>query len=95
MVTPLVAVDVIGGGYLLWGRALGGGPPGWTTLAAARIGSLPVPVPGSGAGDRITLTYLEYVAVEPIHGNAYIAEERLTGLRRTQAAQPTGGSDER
>ena len=34
----------------------------------------------AGAGYRVYLTAREYVSVEPVNGNAHIAEERLLAL---------------
>lgn len=79
---PLSAHDTHDQHYLLWGQAVPGSPRGWTRLSSARIGSFAVPLPEVGAGLRARLRAREYVAVEPRHGNAYIAEERLMGLER-------------
>lgn len=76
-IPPLAAVEVVDGTYLLWGRALADGTAGWTTLSAARIGVLRVPLAGTPPQERVALTTREYVAVEPRYGNAYVAEERL------------------
>ncbi len=89
-VDPVPAIDVIDGGYLLWGRTTDTPAPGWVTLATARIGSLQLPAPPPLPGDspdlhRIRFDVREYVAVEPTHGNAYVAEERLVQLRRVPA----------
>ncbi|MCP2337971.1 type III-D CRISPR-associated protein Csx19 [Actinomadura rupiterrae] len=71
----LEAVGTETGGYLLWGRVVEASD-GWTTLTTERIGTLRIP--GEfGRGDRVALTTREYIAREPDHGNAYIAEERL------------------
>jgi CRISPR-associated protein (TIGR03984 family) len=72
----LDAVDTLDVHHLLWGEATSQDSD-WTTLSSARTGTLTVPVQTSG---RARLTSLQYVAVEPDHGNAYIAEERLIQL---------------
>jgi len=85
---PIRAVDVLRGEYLLWGRAAAHHDTGWTTLTSARVGALDVPatVP---AGERAVLVTREYVARDPEHGNAYVAEERLLHL---ETAQPGDAS---
>jgi CRISPR-associated protein (TIGR03984 family) len=86
---PLKCLETIEQQYLLWGQAVAGAPPGWTTLTTARIGSLTVPAVAA-PGDRIRLQAIEYVAVDAEHGNAYVAEERLLGLATYSMA---GGRD--
>jgi CRISPR-associated protein (TIGR03984 family) len=92
---PVHAVDVIDdGGYLLWGHTTGGGAPGWTALATTRIGTLHAPLAAKAetGGGRVRLAVREYVAVEPVHGNAYVAEERLLRLHhvtQVQEGQPS------
>jgi CRISPR-associated protein (TIGR03984 family) len=88
---PIEAVELIEQRYLLWGEAVGGAPPGWTTLSTARIGSLTVPVSAS-PGQRVRLRAREYVVAEPQHGNAYVAEERLLGLEAHATPRPKGGT---
>ncbi|MEU5995862.1 CRISPR-associated protein Csx19 [Spirillospora sp. NPDC047418] len=76
---PVEAVDTLPGGYLLWGKAVrtsGTASGGWTTLTTERIGSLRVPGEFRG-GSHVTLATREYIARDSVHGNAYIAEERL------------------
>lgn len=75
-------VEVIGtenGGYLLWGKAVETAD-GWTTLTTERIGSLRVPT-GIERGEHASLVTREYIARDPDHGNAYIAEERLLAFQ--------------
>ncbi|MFI6209176.1 CRISPR-associated protein Csx19 [Streptomyces sp. NPDC051041] len=73
--------------YLLWGRPLRGTAT-WTTLHTPQIGTLDVPFPYTAATaerpgtkttehQRLRLAAREYVCVEPVHGNAYVSEERL------------------
>jgi CRISPR-associated protein (TIGR03984 family) len=71
----IVSVCSLEGSYLLWGRSAGSAN-GWTTLASERIGTIDIPadVP---AGLHARIVTREYVARDPDHGNAYIAEERL------------------
>jgi CRISPR-associated protein (TIGR03984 family) len=66
--------------YLLWGEGTGqqiGG--GWSELAMARIGALPVPVGNVGRNQRVLLHSVEYI-VEADHGNAVVFDERLVKL---------------
>lgn len=79
-VSPLTAVDVLSQRYLLWGRSIPPRRDGWTRLHAARIGVLDVPLTVSGDRRRVCLTAREYVSVEPVNGNAHVAEERLLAL---------------
>lgn len=72
----LDAVSTLVAHHLVWGRATGEDGP-WTTLSSTRIGALAVPV---RASDRVRLRSCQYVAVEPEHGNAFVAEERLIQL---------------
>jgi len=72
--------------YLLWGEGTGnsehaGKPlaPGWSELATARIGALPVPVANVGKKQRVCLHSVEYI-VEAEHGNAVIFDERFVKL---------------
>lgn len=72
--------------YLLWGEGTGhaehAGKPlaaGWSLLATARIGALPVPVAQVQGNERVVLRSVEYV-VEAEHGNAVVFEERLLKL---------------
>jgi CRISPR-associated protein (TIGR03984 family) len=84
---PLPILDTIPGEYLLWGRVTADAPPGWTALTTARIGVIHVPLsPPPPIGARVRLAVREYVATEPEHGNAYVAEERL--IRLEHAASP-------
>ena len=66
--------------YLLWGEGTGRQVnDGWSELATARIGGLPVPVGNVGKNQRVMLHSVEYV-VEANHGNAVIFDERLVKL---------------
>ncbi|SDR23484.1 type III-D CRISPR-associated protein Csx19 [Thermostaphylospora chromogena] len=63
--------------YLVWGKAT---PltPGWIILHSNRIGSLTIPMADPPPrGSRIRLLAREYIVADEIHGNAYVAEERL------------------
>lgn len=79
--TPVTAIGTEAGGYLLWGKAVRTSD-GWTTLTTERIGSLRVPGEFD-RGDHVELTTREYIARDPDHGNAYIAEERLLSFARS------------
>lgn len=80
VLAPLEAVAVIPQRYLLWGKTIPSRHPGWASLYSARVGVLPVPLSVCEDGGRVRLTACEYVAVESVHGNAYVAEERLLSL---------------
>lgn len=60
--------------YLLWGEATEAG-----VLLDTRIGTLSVP--GVAGAGRHVLEAREYLAVDPTTGTAYVAEERLRGVR--------------
>ncbi|MGJ6965167.1 type III-D CRISPR-associated protein Csx19 [Streptosporangium sp. G11] len=74
--------------YLVWGKVTAPPPtspaaasvPGWVTLRSARIGAVTVPMTTPATQDRVRLTAREYVVTDRVHGNAYVAEERLTGF---------------
>ncbi|GGP14093.1 TIGR03984 family CRISPR-associated protein [Nonomuraea glycinis] len=82
------AIDTRAGAYLLWGRSAGS-VNGWTTLSTERIGTIDIPaqIP---AEQHAQVLVQEYIAQDPNHGNAYIAEERL--LRFDLAAPETSTS---
>lgn len=66
--------------YLLWGEGTGRSMAnGWSELATARIGALPVPIGDVGKKQQVLLHSLEYVA-EAEHGNAFVLDERLVKL---------------
>jgi CRISPR-associated protein (TIGR03984 family) len=83
---PINAADTNAGGYLLWGRVAGTAHDGWTTFATERIGTLDIPA-AVPAGHAHVATR-EYIAVDPSHGNAYIAEERLLHFEPISPARP-------
>ncbi|WP_440106038.1 type III-D CRISPR-associated protein Csx19 [Streptosporangium sp. H16] len=76
--------------YLVWGKVVApaqatvspvaASVPGWVTLRSARIGAVTVPMTTPAPQDRVRLTAREYVVADRIHGNAYVAEERLIGF---------------
>jgi CRISPR-associated protein (TIGR03984 family) len=73
-------IDKLEQTYLLWGE--GTDRPvsnGWSELATARIGALPVPVANVGKNQRVLLHSVEYI-VEAEHGNAVVFDERLVKL---------------
>jgi CRISPR-associated protein (TIGR03984 family) len=86
---PVEALETLSGAYLLWGRAADI-CDGWTTLATPRIGTFTVPVRAE-TGTRVRLVTREYIACDPEHGNAYVAEERLLRLEPTPT--PTNAED--
>ncbi|TYK52615.1 type III-D CRISPR-associated protein Csx19 [Actinomadura decatromicini] len=79
---PLEAIGTLRGGYLLWGKAVQASD-GWTTLSTEHIGSLRVPGV-FGRGHHVALATCEYIARDPEHGNAYIAEERLLSFELSE-----------
>ncbi|MFF4652621.1 CRISPR-associated protein Csx19 [Streptomyces sp. NPDC001380] len=85
-VPPLAAVGTLDAHYLLWGRPRLGGD-GWTALHTPQIGTLHVPCPAPGPDRRLRLAAREYVCVEPRHGNAHVAEERLLRIEPTPAVR--------
>lgn len=81
----LQAIESQDGQYLLWGQGLGEGTVGWSRLATARIGTIPVPVGSVASGGRVVLRFREYFGLAPgaageRHGNVAVLEERLIGL---------------
>ncbi|SEG48675.1 CRISPR-associated protein, TIGR03984 family [Thermomonospora echinospora] len=81
------AIAVQKGQYLLWGRSVGTSG-GWTTLTTERIGAIRVPVDIPRRPGYAALTTREYIARDPRHGNAYVAEERLLGFAPTSITRP-------
>ena len=78
---PVIATSAVT--YLLWGKHTAAPNPqsvGWSLLALARIGALPVPLSGLASGQRVLLNAVEYIA-EDEYGSAFVCEERLTGLK--------------
>lgn len=89
----LHAEDTLPAYYLLWGHpqaAPSTDGAAWTALSTPRIGTLHVPVPPPPPGCRLRLVAREYVCVEPRHGNAHVAEERLLRIEPTELAEPAG-----
>lgn len=68
--------------YIVWGQGDGINRAGWSRVSTARIGPLWLPIDRIAAREMVEVTAREYIAREPGTGNAYIADERLTGLRR-------------
>ncbi|AFZ11528.1 hypothetical protein Cri9333_0582 [Crinalium epipsammum PCC 9333] len=76
----LTAIDTNEQCYLLWGEKVRSlSTPGWTRLAAARIGAIDVPVSSQTDEARIYLQTLEYLG-EDEYGNVAVVEERLIRL---------------
>ncbi len=80
-IDPLDAITTLSASYLLWGTVSSPTTGTWATLTSARVGPLTVPLPrdtpSPEPATRISLATREYVAADPEHGNAYVAEERL------------------
>ncbi|MEA2687182.1 MAG: hypothetical protein QOE93_2377 [Actinomycetota bacterium] len=74
---------ITGNQYLLWGGQPTQLVGAWSTLHSPRAGALAVPVALVGQHSRVALESVEYVARDG-HGNAYVAEERLLGLREVR-----------
>jgi CRISPR-associated protein (TIGR03984 family) len=75
---PVQAVATLATHYLVWGH-VAGSRPGWVTLGSRQVGTITLPLAGVAA-DRVRLTGREYVVSDAVHGNAYVAEERLVGF---------------
>lgn len=65
--------------YLVWGEVKASASD-WATLGSDRIGTLTVPMAAPHAEKRVRLAAREYVVADKVHGNAYVAEERLVGF---------------
>ena len=80
---PIKVVDWLDTPQLLWGTAELS-KEGIIELREARISALRIPgtlvADAIADGDRIEILSREYIAVEPNHGNAYVADERLIGF---------------
>lgn len=83
---PINAAGTHAGGYLLWGRVAGTAGDGWTTFATERIGTLDIPAVITTGHAHVATR--EYIAVDPAHGNAYIAGERLLHFEPISPARP-------
>jgi CRISPR-associated protein (TIGR03984 family) len=71
--------------YILWGEGIENqSSSGWGKLAAARIGSIDVPVTGLTSGKRVYLKCIEYLQEIDEHGNVAVVEERLMRLEVKQ-----------
>ncbi|MEI2583901.1 type III-D CRISPR-associated protein Csx19 [Scytonema sp. PRP1] len=81
-ISDLKALDTISQSYILWGKGVKSVlSPGWGKLAAARIGSISVPVTGlSTDKQRVYLKSIEYLKDIDDYGNFAVVEERLIGL---------------
>ncbi|SDG62332.1 CRISPR-associated protein, TIGR03984 family [Sinosporangium album] len=66
--------------YLVWG-SVATAANGWISLRSSRTADLTLPMAQAPGADRVVLTAKEYVVADPEHGNAYVAEERLTGFK--------------
>jgi CRISPR-associated protein (TIGR03984 family) len=72
--------------YLLLGELEGPVGSGWSRLTSSRAGTIEVPI--ATTARRVLLRAMEYLAVDPEHGNAYVCEERLLDLAPAQ--EPKG-----
>lgn len=75
---PLQAVATLPARYLIWGDVTGSTPE-WTTLRSRQVGTVTLPMAGVTTR-RVRLTAREYITADDLHGNAYVAEERLIGF---------------
>jgi CRISPR-associated protein (TIGR03984 family) len=75
--------------YLLLGELERAAGAGWSRLSSGR--TRPIEVPVAATARRLLLRALEYVAVDPEHGNAYVCEERL--LELAPAPEPGRGDE--
>jgi len=75
--------------YLLLGELEGPVGAGWSRLTSGRTRVIEVPI--AATTRRLLLRALEYVAVDPEHGNAYVCEERL--LELAFAPEPGRGDE--
>ncbi len=75
--------------YLLLGERQGPAGTGWSRLVSGRTGAIEVPI--AAAARRLLLRAVEYVAVDPEHGNAFVYEERL--LELAPAPEPDRGGE--
>jgi len=81
-------LDTIPQQYLLWGKGIVRSPSsfqGWSRLAAARIGTLDVPIMGIKPKQQVKLMAKEYIGLcegeaGEKYGNVSVLEERLLGL---------------
>lgn len=89
--------------YLLWGE---GWKPkkrtlvaGWSCLATGRIGTLMVPFPDLPPKERLQLTTIEYLGLDPgeagQHGNVVVIEERLLKLEKYEQPQQKEGPQQK
>lgn len=78
----VVEAEPLNRSYIVWGQGDGINRAGWSLVSTARIGPLWLPIDGIGAREMVEVTTREYIARDSETGNAYIADERLTGLRR-------------
>lgn len=81
-ISDLEALDTIAQSYILWGKGVNSTlNTGWGKLAAARIGSISVPVTDlSTDNQRVYLKSIEYLKEIDDYGNVAVVEERLIGL---------------
>lgn len=86
--SPTTCLGSIRRNYVMWGSLHGPPRHGWSTLAERRIGALPIPTDIPNDRPYARITAIEYVAVEEEHGNAYVAEERLTGIEPYEPEPP-------
>jgi len=71
--------------YVLFGKGTGEGEglaPGWSRMAAARVGAIDVPIADVAKGDHACLKFREYIGPQPgdEDGNWVVLEERFVGL---------------
>jgi len=85
---PLPIAGTLHQEYLVWGEGTGRSTaPGWSEVGEARIGALLLPLADVARGKRVTLHTVEYLRVEPEHGNTHVYAERLVKLEPPDVQQ--------
>jgi len=80
------------GQYILWGQRREA-QDGWVNLFEHRVGNRWVPFRAEGKmkdGDRLAITYAEYIATADANGNQAVVAERLTGLTSLETPKEKG-----
>ena len=80
------------GQYILWGQCREA-QEGWVKLFEHRVGNIWAPFSAGGnmkSGDRLAITYAEYIATADKSGNQAVVAERLTGLTLLETPKEKG-----